>query len=586
MDIFLVFTILSVAVVLFVTEALSIDLVAVLMLLALAGTGILTAQEALSGFSDPAVITIAGFFVVSAAFFDTGVVEAIGARLQRVSGESKSRLLFATMLTAAAIAAFMSNVVTTAVLMPAIISLARRMKEPASQFLMPLSFGAVLGGKVTLLGSSTNIAVSGLLPRYNMPPFSLFEFAPLGIPLVVVGVLFMVLIGTRLLPRNEDDDLPYGRGHKEYVSEVVVLPGSPLAGKTLAQVDFRRTYDLQVLGIVRRGEQKLPHRDSSLKEGDQLLVKGNLERLLGIKDAQGLTIKSDRTEYNPEAVADNVIVEAILSPNSAFAGRTLKGIRFGSRYGADVLGVYRHHKALYEKLSDIRLAFGDVLVIQGSSRRVASLREDPNFLTLDDVAHTPLRKNRAALALGIFGAAILVAAFQLMPIALVALAAAAALLLTGCIGIKQAYGRIEWSAVILVAATIPLGIAMEKTGAAKLLAEHVTQYLGAGGPLLVLAGFLLFTVVLTQPMANAACALILTPIAIHTANQLHSNPRAFAIAISIAASCTFPTPLEPVTAIVYGPGKYRFSDYLRVGGLLTIIVLVVTLIVVPVVWPL
>ena len=173
-----------------------------------------------------------------------------------------------------------------------------------------------------------------------------------------------------------------------------------------------------------------------------------------------------------------------------------------------------------------------------------------------------------------------------MPIALVAIAAAAGLLLTGCIGLKQAYNRIEWTAVVLIAATIPLGIAMEKTGAARLLAEHVTRHLGGGGPLLVLAGFFLFTVVLTQPMANAACALILTPIAIHTANQMHANPRAFAIAISIAASCTFPTPLEPVTAIVYGPGKYRFSDYLRVGGLLTIVVLAVTLVVLPMVWPL
>jgi di/tricarboxylate transporter len=585
MDAALVLIILSVAVVLFVTEALSIDLIAVLMLLALAGTGILTVEQALSGFSDPAVITIAGFFVVSAAFFETGVVEAIGSRLHRVSGSSRLRLQVATMFVAAAIAAFLSNVVTTAVLMPAVISLARRIRQPVSQFLMPLSFGAVLGGKITLIGSSVNIAVSQALPRYNMPPFGFFEFAPLGVPLMLAGILFMVLVGSRLLP-DAEEEVPYAGGRKEYVSELLVVPGSQVAGRTLSEVDFRGTYDLQVLGIVRGGEQILPNKDSTLLEGDHLLVKASVQKLLAIKDVQGLMIESDRTEYNPKAVADTVIVEAILSPNSAFAGQTLKSIRFGSRYGADVLGVYRHHRAIYEKLSAIRLDFGDVLVIQGSSRRIASLREDPNFLTLDDVPHTPLRKKKAVLAVSIFACAIAAAAFHLMSIALVAVAAAAALILAGCIGIKQAYDRIEWTAVVLVAATIPLGIAMEKTGAARLMAEHITQYLGGGGPLLVLTGFFLFAVILTQPMANAACALILTPIAIHTANQMHANPRAFAIAISIASSCTFPTPLEPVTAIVYGPGKYRFRDYVRVGGLMTLVVLAVTLVVLPIFWPL
>jgi di/tricarboxylate transporter len=394
----------------------------------------------------------------------------------------------------------------------------------------------------------------------------------------------MLLLGKRLLPRHDVGEFDHEYGSKEFVTEVVIMPDSPLGGKTLAEIDFRGTYDLQILGIEREGEKLLPHRDSRLGANDTLLVKGKLDQILSIKEAQGLEIKSDRAPYDPQEQADAVLVEAILSPNSAFAGRTLKGIRFGSRYKANVLAIYRHHTALHDKLSDIRLAFGDVLVIQGSPENIDQLRADPNFLTLEDIDRTPLRKNKAAWAVGIFLASAIVAGFNLAPIALVAIAAAALMVLTRCITAQDAYQKIEWTAIVLIAATIPLGIAMEKTGAANMLAGYVTRYLGFGGPMVVLAGFFLFTILMTQPMANAACALIVAPIAINVANQIGSNPRAFAITIAIAASCTFPTPLEPVTAIVYGPGKYRFSDYVKVGGLLTLVVMIITLVAVRVRW--
>jgi di/tricarboxylate transporter len=582
----IVFAILLIAVVLFVTEVLAIDLIAILMLLALTLTGVVDAKEGLSGFSDPAVVTIAGFFIISAALFNTGVVEAIGRHLHSVSGSNKNIFLVVLMLTAAALASFLSNVVTTAVLMPAVFAISRRMKQPVSKFLMPLSFGAVLGGKCTLVGSSTNLAVNSILPKYGLPPFTLFEFTPLGIPLVIAGTLLMAFVGTRLLPKHEAGDFNDEYGKKDFVTEVVILPNSPLSERTLGEANFRGMYDLQILGIVRGGERKLPHREAKLEADDVLLVKGKLDQILSIKDAQGLHIKSDNKPYDANETADTVIVEAILSPNSAFAGRTLKGIRFGSRYNAAVLAIYRHHRALHEKLSEIRLEFGDVLAIQGNSENINQLRQDPNFLTLEDIEHTPLRRNKAIWAVGIFVLSAIVAGSGVVPIALVALAAAAAMMLTRCITVQEAYDKIEWTAIILIAATIPLGIAMEKTGAAKVLADYVTQYLGFGGPMVVLAGFFIFTILLTQPMANAACALILAPIAINVANQLQVNPRAFAITIAVAASCTFPTPLEPVTAIVYGPGKYRFSDYVKVGGLLTVVVMIVTLLIVPIFWPL
>ena len=256
------------------------------------------------------------------------------------------------------------------------------------------------------------------------------------------------------------------------------------------------------------------------------------------------------------------------------------------RFGADVLAIYRHDQALYENLEDIQLRVGDMLLIQGRRRRINSLREDPNFLALDDVQHTPLKKHKAVWAVVIFIATAVTAGLNLAPLALVALSGATAMLLAGCITAREAYARVEWPIIVLIAATLPMGLAMEKTGAAKLAAQYVTQYLGNYGPLVVMGGFFLFAVALTQTMVNAAVALLLTPIALNVAQQLQVNPRAFAMTIAIAASTSFATPLEPACAIVYGPGRYRFADYVRVGGILTVCVMIVTLLVIPIFWPL
>jgi di/tricarboxylate transporter len=594
-----VFIVLLLAIILFVTEALPMDMVAILALLSLALGGVITPAEAFLGFGDPVIITLTSFFVISAALFNTGVVEAIGHRLYRFAGDGDTKLLVIMMLTASSIAAFMSNVVTTAVLMPGVIAIAKRLNAPASMFLMPLAFGAVLGGKCTLAGSPTNLAVNGLLPKYGLEPFGLFEFAPIGFPLVLTGVIYMVLLGSRLLPRRGNGLAAEGRAEKDYLTELVVLPDSPLIARTLAEADFRGKYELRIIGIVHGGERVLPHGEAVLLPGDVLLVRGKPDKILSIKESQALEIKSDTMSVQ-EAQTDALphdgrrdgrdvemaIVEAIIAPNSTFVGRSLRQIHFRSRYGADVLAIYRHEQALYENLEDIQLRVGDMLLIQGRRRRIDSLREDPNFLTLDDVPHTRLRKNKAAWAVAIFVGVAVTAGLNLAPIALCSLAGATAMLLAGCITAREAYARVEWQVIVLIAATLPLGLAMEKTGAAKLAAQQVTRYLGDYGPIVVMGGFFLFAVALTQTMVNAAAALLLTPIAINVAQQLHVNPRAFAMTIAIAASTSFATPLEPACAIVYGPGRYRFADYVRVGGILTICVMAVTLLVIPIFWPL
>jgi di/tricarboxylate transporter len=595
-----VFIILAIAIILFVTEALPMDMVAILMLLAMTVGRIITPAEAFIGFGDPVIITLTSFFIISAALFNTGVVEAIGHRLHRMAGDGEVRLLVIMMLTASSIAAFMSNVVTTAVLMPGVVAIAKRIKAPVSLFLMPLSFGAILGGKCTLAGSPTNLAVNGLMPRYGLKPFGLFEFAPIGIPIVLTGVIYMVLLGSRLLPLRLNGLGVEGRAEKDYLTELVVPDGSPLIGRTLAEADFRGKYELHIIGIVRGGERVLPHGEAVLGPGDVLLVRGKPDKILSARERQGLGIKSDTMSvHEPHAGAiphggrpdggedvEMAIVEAIIAPNSTFVDRTLRRIHFRSRYGADVLAIYRHDQALYENLEDIELKVGDMLLIQGRRRRINSLREDPNFLTLDDVRHTPLRKNKAAWAVAIFAAVAVTAGLNLAPLAVCSLAGAAAMLMAGCITAREAYTRVHWQIIVLIAATLPMGLAMEKSGAAKLAAQYVTRFLGDYGPIVVMGGFFLFAVALTQTMVNAAAALLLTPIAINVAQQLNVNPRSFAMTIAIAASTSFATPLEPACAIVYGPGRYRFSDYIRVGGILTICVMAVTLLVIPIFWPL
>ena len=603
MTVAFVYIILVLAITLFVTEALPMDTVAIMVLLTLAIAGIITPAEAFFGFSDPVIITLTSFFVISAALFNTGVVEAIGQRLHRIAGESDSKFMLVMMLTASSIAAFMSNVVTTAVLMPGVIAIAKRFKQPASKFLMPLAFGAVLGGKCTLAGSPTNLAVNGLLPKYGLEPFSLFGFAPIGIPLVITGSLYMILLGSRLLPKRGNGSSTEETSEKDYLTELVVMPDSPLIARTLAEADFRGKYELHIIGIVRNGERVLPYGDAVLSPGDMLMVSGKPDKILSIKESHGLGIKSDtmsdQSAYSAATAdearsarmdgkdgAETVIVEAILAPNSTFTDRTLRRIHFRSRYGADVLAIYRHNQALYENLEDIQLKVGDMLLIQGSRRRINSLREDPNFLALDDVQHTPLKKHKAVWAVAIFIATAIIAGMNLAPLALVALSGATAMLLAGCITAREAYTRVEWPVIVLIGATLPMGLAMEKSGAAKLAAHYVTQYLGNYGPIVVMGGFFLFAVALTQTMVNAAVALLLTPIAINVAQQLQVNPRAFAMTIAIAASTSFATPLEPACAIVYGPGRYSFRDFVRVGGILTICVMIVTLLVIPIFWPL
>ncbi len=583
-----VLVLLLVAVVLFAAERIPVDFVVLILVGGLVITGTLTPGEAFSGFGNEVVIAIAGLFVLTGALRNTGVVDEIGRRMHRIAGTSERWLTLLVMVLAAACASVMKNTSTTAMLLPLVIGLADRAKIPRSKLLMPLAFGAILGGTCTLIGTSTNMAVSAAMVRHGMAPLGMFELASVGIPIVVVGIAYMFLLGRRMLPdRGTPEGVLDTYRMREFLSEVVVLPGSSLAGRTLAQADIAGTLDLTVVGIIRgKSESMTPAADTVIEPNDLLLVQGKVDDILRVKDKVGIEIKADFKLSDADLGKE--LFEVLVQRQSEFLGRTLKGLRFRQRYGLTVLGLYRQGVAQVSKLSTMPLRFGDLLLLQGSRRNVGHLSRDGHLLVLDEVSERrgrPGKKRWAIFAFLTFVALTLPHAWN-VPISIAVLIGALILVASKAIRANEIYGLIEWRVVVLIAGMISFGVAMEKTGADEFLAHMIVRATGQHGPHVVIAGFFLLTVALTQPMSNQAAALVVLPVAIKTASSLGLEPRAFAIAVTCAASCSFLTPLEPACVLVYAPGRYRFMDFVKVGSALTIAVFAIVMALLPVFWPL
>lgn len=586
LPIFLVLALLLAAVVVFATEWVSVDVATLVLLCALVLLGILDVEQAFSGFASEIVVILASIFVVSSGLMKAGVMDFLGERIHRRAGGSLAKVLLSVMPVTTFFSAFMNNTTTTAVLMPAVLGVARKSRISPGKVLIPLAYASMLGGTCTLIGTSTNVAASGFLESAGLAPLTMFELLPVGAAVAVGGILYMAFVGHRLLPQSGEESYTEEYSMRQYLSEVVVTPGSRLAGKAIRDAGLAEM-GLQVRAILRGGSRIYPEPYVQLQERDLLIVQTTREGLLQVKEREGLVIKPD-LKLSDEALTNDAvrIVEAILMPQSSIVGRSVKELDFRRRFGVTVIAVYRRGHALATRLGGLPLRVGDVLLLQGRAERFRALADNQDLWILEETVHQPARRRKGLWVIGALLAAIAASAFQVIPLAIAFLLAALVVLATRLLTIEEAYKIIDWRLLILIAGMTAFGIAMQDTGAAAYLAEFIVRWLAPIGTMAVMAAFVVLTMLLTQPMSNAAAALVVLPVALSTAQTMGVEPRTFGILVTLAASLSFITPFEPSCLIVYGPGKYRFRDFV-VGGIpLTLLVIAVILLLVPVVWPL
>ena len=775
LQIIVVLVILLLATVFFVTEWLRVDLVALLVLSSLAVTGLIAPSEAVAGFSSPAVITVWAVFILSGGLARTGVAGFIGRQILRLAGQGEVRLLVVIMLTAGFMSAFMNNVGVAALLLPVVMNIARRTGRHPSKLLMPLAYGALLGGLNTLIGTPPNILVSDILRDYGLRPFQFFDYTPTGLAVLFMGIAFMALVGRHLLPSRDlaqeslptdlvqnyhlgkqlsvvhlpggssllgqtlaqsqlgsrfnlnvialirngvvspspqpeivfqaDDKLLVVGGvdrlnqvdeHEQFIieeydlpleklfstevemAEVGLSPRSLLLGQTLEQMDFRQRYGVNVLAIWRGGvvhRTKLQH--IPLQFGDTLLVQGSATQLNNLREAPdflissaeaaevyrlserlmavripatssligqtlaeshlrqifGLTVlgivRQGETYLAPSAAerlrAEDLLLvegknnneptfnglpdlhvepdsavdlneleseqvgltETVLAPHSTLAGQTLRQIHFREKYGLRVIAIWREGQAYYTGLSDMPLRYGDALLLHGPREKLNILGSESDFIVLVEEAQEAPRLEKAPLAILAMGTVLVPVILGWLPIHIAAIIGAALMVLTQCLTMDEAYRFIEWKAVFLIAGMLPLGLAMEQSGAALFLAEGVVTIVGELGPVAVMASLFVLTTLATQVMPNPAVAVLLAPIALNTATDLSISPYSLLMTVALAASASFLSPVaHPANVLIMGPGSYRFRDYIKVGLPLTVVVFFVTLLVVPIFWPL
>lgn len=608
----LVFSILGLTILLFLSDRFRLDLVAIVALLALLLTGVITTGEALAGFSDPIVIIIAGLFVVGGALYQTGVAGLMGRWLYRAAGGDVTRLMILAMLAVALLSGFMSSTGATAVLLPVVVMLARDAKVSPSKLLMPLAFGGLAGGLLTLIGTPPNIVVSNVLREQGLAPFGFFAFTPVGLIFLAMLIGFMLLIGRHLLPDREPqetldysapeavvdaDEMAGEYGLANTLFRLRVRRHSPLIGWTLAQSRLGIDYRVRVLEVQSWPDSEaelLPPSPASdsyrIQAHDVLHVQGRAADVMRLAREQDLGLRPQEEEPGRPVAAELGLAEIMPTPASRLLGQTLCDLRFRTVYGVTVLGIKRMGKALSGNPATVSLAFGDTLLVTGSWADIARLqRERHNLVVIGqpkEMADALLNTERAPLAGGILLVMLALMAFSIVPTVTAVLLAIVALVLTGCLRPSDVYSTISGESIVLIAAMLPMSTALQKVGGVEFIADGLIAGLGSQGPLAVLAGLFVITVVFSQFISNTATTVLVAPIAYTAAMGIGVAPQAFLMAVAVAASSAFATPIaSPVNTLVLAPGGYRFSDFVKVGAPLVLLALGLSVVLLPLLFP-
>jgi len=579
-----------IAVVMFASEKYPVDLVALMLMATLLLTGIVTAEEGISGFSNTATITVGAMFILSAGLFKTGVVNFLGVQVIRVFRVNFWLAIATMMIVAGGLSAFINNTPVVAIFIPIMLSVAGSMNISVSKLLMPLSFAAMFGGVCTLIGTSTNILVNTIAERYGQPAFGMFEFAPLGLIFFGAGLVYMLLIGIRLIPdRRTDKELTEEFGMEEYLTEIIVQPEAKSVGQPVVTCSMVEEVGIEILEVIRDGRRiSLPPSLTIIQAGDVLRVRGNVEKIKKLQEQEGIVLKPSRKFQDKDIVSDEIdLLEAVIAPNSTLEGKTLKRARFRDTYGATALAIRHRGTLMHDDVGTTVLTAGDVLLIEARKEAIERLKEDDAFVFVSEVGLPKFRTNKMIPALMIVAGVVTTAALGVLPIVISAIIGCVMLVVTRCITLEEAYEAIDWKVIFLLAGALTLGVALEKTGTALFISNILVRAVGALGPVALVAAFYLLTSVLTNAMSNNATAVLVAPIAIAAAESLQVDARPFLMAIAFAASASFMTPVGYQTnTMIYGVGQYRFADFLRVGTPLNILFWIIATLMIPYFWPL
>ena len=584
MDIVLTLSIVVIALVLFIVEKFPADITALGVMVALVLLNQVTPQQGIEGFSNPATITVMAMFILSAGVARTGILQQASNLLLKWGGKKLSQQILALGIIVGPMSGLVNNTAVVSVFLPIVEDFCQQQRISPSKLLMPLSFSTILGGMITVIGTSTSVLASGLSSSLGFGEFSLFQFTGLGVITFVIGLTYLAFVTPFLMPNRQVDDrgLSQRYGMKEYVSELVITPRSSLVGQTLRGSQLQRRFDVDVLEIIRNDIHfPQPLADKTLTVGDILLVRGGKQDLLKIREGEGLEILPD-VQFGQKSWQGTVgeqegIAEALVIANSNLVGSTLKDLRFRQRYNVTVLASRRGQELVRDRMGKVPLRFGDLLLVQGPKQSLVGMQTSRNLLLLEQRDLETLRTSKAYIALAIGTAVVGVAAFTDYPILVSALAGVVAMVLTGCLKPGELYQAVRWDVIFLLACLIPLGTAMQNSGATDWLANLLVTIGGSLSEYWMLTVIYILTVLLTAVLSNNASVILLLPIGVQVADAIGVNPLTVIFVITFAASNSFMTPIGYQTnTMVYGAGGYRFLDFLKVGGPLSLMMTIIT----------
>jgi len=557
--------------------------------------------DALKVFSHPAPITVACMFILSAALERTGVIEILGHWFEKTAAKSPFQMLVVMILIVAGLSGFMNNTPVVVIFMPIILGICRRKDWKASKYLIPLSYAAIVGGTITIIGTSTNLVASGIAADYDQAlAFGMFDVTPLGLIFVLITFIYLVTVGQRLLPdRVTLAAIVNSEDSREFITRAYVSRDSPLIGQSYMDSWLRKVKKARVIDVVRDGRRvKQGLNEVIFEVGDEIIMKGKLESLIGLSEkgagiSQGHPHQADELGLEDIRTESAVMMEGILGPDSSLAGKTLKELNLRQKYGVIIVAVHRRGRNLQERFEDVKLAFGDTLLVQGPARRMQQLFDLKDFINLSAPKETPYRTKKAPFAILSILAFMFISllsglgVISPVPIVLTALVSAIFVLLTGCLNSNEVYQAIEWKVLFLIFGMLGLGQAVQYSGITEMIATQVVKSIGQVDPRILIALFYLLAAVLTEMVSNNAVAALLTPLGIIVSIQLGVDARPFIAAVMFGSSASFATPIGYQTnTFVYGAGGYKFGDFFRAGFPLAVILWIVASVMIPVFWPL